>query len=45
MQKSLLSQQVAQLVQAVVTQAAFPEILAAAVLEAYPTDGSAQPAR
>jgi len=43
----LLSQQVAQLVQTVVTQAAFPEILATAVLEAYPTEGGAaiQPSR
>lgn len=46
-QRSLLNQQVAQLVQAVVSQPTFPEILAAAVLEAYPTEGGAaiQPAR
>jgi len=46
-QRSLLSQQVAQLVQAVVNQPTFPEILASAVLEAYPTEGGAaiQPAR
>ena len=46
-QRSLLSQQVALLVQAVVSQPTFPEILASAVLEAYPTEGGAaiQPAR